>query len=203
MRRLLIVIVMVLLASPARADIAACRTAFINDDMKTTNRECRPLAEAGLADGQYIVGMMYGLFAVDDRAPPEASANPTRWFNHQALAWFRKAAAQGNGDALSALGDAYRTGDGVAKDNAAALAWYLKAAEQGHGAGRFNMAVMYHLGLGVAPDLARAHMWYALSHEAGFARAAAVRDMIAQRLSPAQLAKAHRRARAWRAAHGE
>jgi TPR repeat protein len=49
----------------------------------------------------------------------------------QAVAWYRKAAAQGNVNAQYNLGVMYAQGRGVAKDKAQAVDWFRKAADQG------------------------------------------------------------------------
>ena len=50
----------------------------------------------------------------------------------QAVAWFRKAAEQGNDVAQYNLGEMYREGRGVPQDEGEATTWYKKAAEQGN-----------------------------------------------------------------------
>ena len=50
----------------------------------------------------------------------------------QAVAWYRKAADQGDANAQNNLGVMYENGRGVAKDDAQAVAWYRKAAGRGH-----------------------------------------------------------------------
>ncbi|MGZ8942198.1 MAG: tetratricopeptide repeat protein, partial [Methylobacter sp.] len=49
----------------------------------------------------------------------------------EAVAWYRKAAEQGDAAAQYNLGWMYDHGQGVAKDEREAVAWYRKAAEQG------------------------------------------------------------------------
>ena len=69
-----------------------------------------------------------------------------------------------------------------------------------------NLGVMYEFGHGVPQDLVRAHMWFSLS-AAGFPASEAKnrgiatrnRDEIAARMTPEQLAEAHKLLRAWRA----
>ncbi len=48
----------------------------------------------------------------------------------QAMAWYRKAADQGNAVAQYNVGSLYERGQGVPQDIAQALAWYRKAADQ-------------------------------------------------------------------------
>lgn len=53
-----------------------------------------------------------------------------------AVKWYRKAAEQGNADAQTALGNCYRDGIGVAKDENEAVKWLNKASAQGHAGAR-------------------------------------------------------------------
>ena len=50
----------------------------------------------------------------------------------QAVAWFRKAAEQGNAKAQFVLGLKYGTGDGVPQDYQQAYAWFSVAAANGY-----------------------------------------------------------------------
>ena len=76
------------------------------------------MAEAGSAEAQYNLGVMYdnGLGVAQDYAA--------------AVSWYRKAADQGNAPAQSNLGVMYYNGRGVPKDLAAAAEWFRKAANQ-------------------------------------------------------------------------
>jgi len=58
----------------------------------------------------------------------------------QAVAWYRKAAEQGEAMAQNNLGVMYENGQGVKKDRAQALGWYRKAAAQGNDRARNNLA---------------------------------------------------------------
>jgi TPR repeat protein len=60
----------------------------------------------------------------------------------------------------TALGNRYRTGDGVAIDYSLALHWYGRAADQGYAAAQNNLGAMYEYGLGVAQGDAEAAKWY-------------------------------------------
>ncbi|MGB8575646.1 MAG: SEL1-like repeat protein, partial [Pseudolabrys sp.] len=53
-------------------------------------------------------------------------------------------------------------------------------------------------GLGVPQDKVRAYMWFNLSAAQGREGAAAFRDLIARRMTPAQIAEAQRLAREWK-----
>lgn len=73
------------------------------------------LAENGDAAGQFHMGMAYdsGTGVEKDLA--------------KALDWYRKAAAQGHGNAMIQLGHHYEAGSGVGKDTTMAAEWFEKA----------------------------------------------------------------------------
>ena len=65
--------------------------------------------------------------------------------------------------ALTRIGDRYRKGLGVARDDAEAGVWYRRAAQQGHAAAQNNLATLYETGQGVARDAAEAARWFRLA----------------------------------------
>jgi len=72
-------------------------------------------------------------------------------------------------------------------------------AEQGDANAQYKLSVFYDNGLGVPQDKIRAYMWLNLSAAQGREGAAAFRDLIARRITPAQkeeVAKADTRAEA-------
>ena len=71
-------------------------------------------------------------------------------------------------------------------------------AEQGDANAQYNLGVFYDNGLGVPQDKVRAYMWFNLSAAQGREGAAAFRDLIARRMTPAQTAEAQRLAREWK-----
>ncbi len=114
-----------------------------------------------------------------------------------ALKEWRPLAEQGEARAQTNLGVMYRLGEGVPQDNTEAVRWYRRAAEQGHTKAQFKLGAMYFMGRGVPQDDVLAHMWLNLSAAPGNELAGTVRDKLAQRMPPAQLAKAERLAREW------
>ena len=122
-----------------------------------------------------------------------------------ALSGARASAEQGDASAQYNLGVMYDDGLGVPLDDAEALRWYHLAAEQGHATAQHNLGVMYGTGEGVPQDNIGAHMWLNLaasrSSGADRERSVGVRDRVAERMTPADLSEAQRRAREWHAAH--
>ncbi len=115
---------------------------------------------------------------------------------------FRKAAEHGDATAKAVLGHMYATGQGVARDMASAVKWYHEAAEQGVVSAQNTLAQLYAGGRGVAPDYVRAHKWFAVAvrnYPPGVSRDNALRDRrrMAKMLSPDELERARRMAKAW------
>jgi hypothetical protein len=97
----------------------------------------------------------------------------------------------------------YYEGRGVPQDDAEAARWYRKAAEQGYAEAQFNLGSMYYHGYGVPQDYVQAHMWYKLATSKippGEGRDEAVknRDIVAKRMTPAQISEAQKLAREWK-----
>ena len=114
-----------------------------------------------------------------------------------ALREFRVSAAQGVADAQHNLGVMYERGYGVPQNYAEAVKWYRKAADQGTAEAQFNLAYMYSNGKGVPRDYVQAHMWLSLAKAQGRTAATMARVMVAERMTPAQIAEAQRLAREW------
>ena len=117
-------------------------TAYNKSDYKTALRLWRPLADQGIADAQYNLGLMYDI----GRGVPQDYA--------QAVKWYRLAADQGNASAQSNLGLMYDKGRGVPQDDAQAVKWYRLAADQGRASAQVNLGLMYQNGQGVPLALA-------------------------------------------------
>jgi hypothetical protein len=119
-----------------------------------------------------------------------------------ALRLYRQLADQGNAWAQNRLGGMYDYGRGVPQDYAQAVKWYRLAADQGYAWAQNNLGNMYELGQGVPQDYVEAHKWFnlaAASVSSGDTRERAVknRDLVAMRMTPAQIAEAQKRASAW------
>ena len=93
--------------------------AYDRGDYDTALKEWRPLAEQGLSQAQYNLGLMY--------AEGEGVAQDYQ----EAVRWYRLAAEQGNEAAQGKLGTMYYLGQGMPKDNVLAHMWVNLAAAQG------------------------------------------------------------------------
>jgi TPR repeat protein len=81
---------------------------------------------------------------------------------------------------------------------AEAMRWWRRAAEQGLAEAQTNLGNMYNNGEGVPQDSVLAHMWLNLAAAQGQEEAKTNRDIVAKRMTPAQLAEAQRLAREWK-----
>jgi uncharacterized protein len=142
----------------------------------------RKAANQGNADGQNNLGFM----SVAGRGVSQDYA--------AAVSWFRKAAAQGHANAQNSLGQLYANGEGVPRDDVTAVSWFRKAADQGLASGQFELGKAYYNGQGVQQDFVTARMWFILAAAGGDEEAAEGLRAIDAKMTPAQIAEAHRRA---------
>jgi len=153
----------------------------------------RLAAEQGDAKAQAALGALY---FVGEGVPKDAA---------EAVRWFRLAAEQGDAMAHYNLGVMYANGEGVPKDAAEAVKWYRLAAEQGDASAQYNLSGMYWRGQGVPQNYILAYHWANLAAAGGADNAPKRRDILAERMSPEQIAEAQRMSAAfqpkvWRAA---
>ena len=113
----------------------------------------------------------------------------------EAVKWFRLAAQQGNVEAQYDLGVMYTQGQGVPQDYAQSVKWFRLAAQQGFAKAQFNLGAMYNNGTGVSKDYVRAHLWFDISAASGNTDANKILDLLAGRMTPAQIEKAQKIAR--------
>lgn len=124
-----------------------------------------------------------------------------------ALRELRPLAEQGHAQAQYKLGRMYRAGVGVPRDAAEAARWTRRAAEQGDALAQYDLGIMYATGQGLAQDYVQAHLWFDLAarqQDVAFrvsSRAAGIRDLVAEEMTPAELSKARRLARQWMESH--
>src|SRR6185503_15600829 len=108
--------VLLLAATPAAAGPYQDGVAALSSgDYATALKLWQPLADAGSAEAQSQIGVLY----LNGRGVKQDYA--------AALAWLNRAAAQGDGNAEFNLGVIYHEGYGVPRDDAAADRWYEPA----------------------------------------------------------------------------
>ncbi|MCA2010627.1 sel1 repeat family protein [Cereibacter sphaeroides] len=149
-----------LVAEPApenMADpVAAARQMFVNGDHAQALTILRPLAEAGDASAQNIVGAAY-----------ENGYGVNMDF-HQAQLWFERAAQHGNRLAMMNLGRIYRDGGpGFPVDGARARVWLRRSADAGYGPAMGALGRMFEYGVGGPVDLEQARTFYENGRSAG------------------------------------
>jgi uncharacterized protein len=155
-------------------------------DYETAAKEVRKSAEGGNATAQNRLGLLYD----------EGQGVPQNY--GQAKQWFEKAAEKGHAGAQVNLGTLYLLERGVPQSDQMALFWFRRAAGQGDAVAFAKLGLMYAQGRGVPRDFIQAHMWYNLAGANGERRAAAERDTLATRMTPAQIAEAQKLAREWK-----
>jgi TPR repeat protein len=111
---------MLVLSSPAAADLQGGLDAYHAENFSAAAQALGPLAEAGDADAQYRLGMMYDFGQGVQKDPAESAR------------WLRLAAVQGLPEAQFALGMKYDVGIGVPWSPAEAHWWVRQAANQGY-----------------------------------------------------------------------
>ena len=138
-----------LLAAPlpahAQADplaVFACERAYGETRHGDAAALCRPLAEAGSADAQAIMGTLHQ----NGQAVARDYAEAARWFD--------LSARQGHVEAQFNLAALYNYGAGVARDLVEAYAWYDLAADAGNGDAAAGRALVEKRGPS-PPQLAR------------------------------------------------
>lgn len=175
------------LQQSAMAGFAEGATAYNNKNYALALKEIAPLAKAGNADAQHLLGLMYYM----GRGVPQDYK--------QALAWHRKAALQGKADAQYVVGAMYYTGNAVIQDHKQAVAWFRKAAEQGHADAQQVMGLMYRYHMGGMPqDNVIAYMLWNLAAAKGSATAAEQRSAVVKHMTQEQIEEGQALSAAWK-----
>lgn len=115
-------------------------------------------------------------------------------------------AAKGNAEAQTLLGAMYWSGEGVPRDHKEAARLYLLAANQGYARAQNDIGFMLGFGEGIPPqDNVEAYKWLTLAVKGYTAKNQDRLDQtrkdlatLAKRMSPAQIAEAERRAKAFK-----
>jgi len=118
------------LAAPARADLEAGLAAYDAEDWATALRELLPEAEAGNAEAQYRVGVIY----LEGRSVPAEL--------EVALEWHLAAVHNGSNRAMYSLGLLYDDGELAPRNLDRAECWYRLAAERGDSSSQYVLSVL-------------------------------------------------------------
>lgn len=171
----------------AMAGFAEGATAYNSKNYAVALKEIRPLAQAGNAEAEHLLGLMYYM---GRGVPQDYKA---------ALEWHRKAALKGKADAQYVVGAMYYTGNAVIQDHRQAVSWFRKAAEQGHTQAQQVLGLMYryHMG-GVQQDNVIAYMLWNLAAANGSANAAEQRAAVVKSMTQEQLEEGQALSAGWR-----
>jgi len=141
------------------AGVAAYKSA----DFSAARQIFAALAEKGDARAEFAMGLLYD--HGEGVTPDDA----------EALKWYRRAARNGNADAVfkyrevaeagdiqaqADIGALYLIGKGVPKDYEKAQEWLQKAATESHPDACYNLAYIYDAGLLGNRNVANAILWY-------------------------------------------
>lgn len=188
MKKLLLAISLALgLQQAAWAGFAEGATAYNNKNYPLAYKEIAPLAKAGNADAEHLLGLMY----YTGRGVPQDFK--------QALVWHRKAALHGKADAQYVVGAMYYTGNTVIQDQKQAVAWFNKAAEQGHAEALQVLGLFYYSNIaGMPEDMVIAYTLWNLAAANGSANAVKQRAAILRKMTPEQIAEGQALSAAWK-----
>jgi TPR repeat protein len=174
------------LQGSALAGFAEGATAYNNRNYAQAYRTILPLARAGNADAEHLLGLMYYM------------GRGVQQDYKQALQWHRRAALQGKADAQYVVGAMYYTGNAVIQDHKQAVTWFRKAAEQGHADAQQVLGLMYRYHIGGMPeDNVLAYMLWNLAAAGGNANAAEQRAAVAKKMTPEQIEEGQALSAAW------
>lgn len=188
MKRLLLAASLVLgLCGSAQAGLVEGAQAYNTKNYALALKEITPLAKAGVADAQHLLGLMYYM-----------GRGVLRDYK-QAMFWERKAADQGKADAQYIVGAMFYTGNAVPQDQKQAVTWFRRSAEQGHAEAQYALGLMYrHQVAGMPEDPVLAYMLWSLSAAGGNANAVEQRARIARQMRQEQIEEAQSLSAAWK-----
>ncbi|MDL2356828.1 MAG: tetratricopeptide repeat protein, partial [Pseudomonadota bacterium] len=188
MKKLFVAVTLALaLHAGAMAGFTEGANAYNARNYELALKEIAPLAKAGNADAQHLLGLMYYMGRGVKRDYPLA------------LLWHRKAALQGKADAQYVVGAMYYTGNAVPQDQKLAVLWFRKAAEQGHADAQHALGLMYRYHVaGMPQDVVLAYMLWNLAAAGGNMNATEQRAAIARQMTQEQIEEGQAMSRTWR-----
>jgi TPR repeat protein len=116
----------------------------------------------------------------------------------KALKYYVKAANIDHIASINKLGDLYKAGELVEKNNDKATQYFKLAAGLGNAYGLFSYAKTLEQGEGTKKDLISAHVYYNLATKAGHPKGNESLDRVGPLLDAKQLARAQKLAVAWK-----
>jgi len=189
LRSIIIPVVLSILSLTSSACVAGKPAMDMSEnraESEATAKELRKLAQEGNVTAQNALGLLYKV----GKGVPQSYG--------QAKKWFEEAAKQGHVEAQVNLGTLYLHGDAPPQSAQMALFWFSRSAEQGNVTAFANLGVMYAQAQGVTQDLIQAYMWFLLAAANGDESSAQRRDLLAMKMTSAQIAEAQERAGVWK-----
>ena len=183
--RLALALAALLCGGGARADLKEGALAYRIGDYAAAIPQVKPLAEAGNATAQYLLGSALA----NAKAPLLDLA--------AAEGWLRKAADQGNLAAMRDLGmlNLYYKKPG---DVEQALRWLRAAADRGDTEAEHQLGILLLGGEVVAKDHVQGYKWLLLAAERGHLLSAVMVETLRDSLAETELTQAARLAREWK-----
>lgn len=163
--------------------------AFNSNEYDTALAIWQPLADAGDAESQYGLGMMYGNgfgVAMDDAL---------------ALKWYGLAAEQSHSGALCNLAVMHQNGWGVPLNEEEAVRLYSLAAEQGVAEAMVSLGRHFAMDFSDAYDPLEAYKWFSLAALRDDIDASSKREIIAAKLTVEQIAEGNAMVDVWISGH--
>jgi hypothetical protein len=121
----------------------------------------------------------------------------------EALTWYSEAASRGNAEAKYYCGLAYDIGDPIPQDYKNAITFYKESATLGNDTAQFNLGVIHAEGKGVVQDYVQAHKWFNIAGANGNDDGRESRDILEEKMTPAQISQSQQLAREWMEEHME
>lgn len=144
-------------------------------------------ADLGYPSAEREVGYHYRYADAEGKVKPDYA---------RALTWYRKAAEQGDEQAMGALAGMYRDGEGLsAPDYKQAFSWDLKAAAKGLVPSCTELGIAYEKGQGVDADPVKAYAFYLRGKRGYDDRAKEPLERLITQLSEKQVATAEQLAK--------
>jgi TPR repeat protein len=177
------------LATPtaSRADFEAGRAAYKAGDFQAAMKEWLPLAEAGDAEAQFRIGVLYD---AGEGMPVDGEL---------ARRWYEKAEKQNHLSARFNLALLYDLGEKVVRDYAAAFRLYEINAMAMHKKSQVNLGLMYVGGHGVNRDYVKAYQWFFIVGKMGEEAVEYFRQIAPEK----DIEEGRRAAVAWLERHGK
>lgn len=115
----------------------------------------------------------------------------------EALKWVTKASEAGHVPAYASLGYLYANMKGSLRDQTLAYKFYLKAAVHGDVDSQYIVGSRLLHGEGVERDGITAYAWFNVCAASFHHESALMRDLIAEKMTPAQLDEAQKKSRSF------